>query len=761
MRVPAVALAGWAGGLAAHLVPAPRPAAVPAGLLVVACVTALVVRRRACAGLVAACLVAAVAVGAVTALRLERSGTGPVAELAALGAAVDVDLEVTSDARAVTGRYGEVVLVRGTVVAITGRGVRHEVRAPVLVLGGEAWQRVPLGSRVRAGGLLGAADDGGLSGVLRARGSPEVLRPPGPLWRASAAVRASLRASVAHRPPAEAVLVPALVAGDDAGLDPEVEEDFRTTGLTHLTAVSGTNLTLVVGALLLAARWAGVRGRWLVVVGGLGIAGFVLVARTEPSVVRAAAMGAVALVGLASGGRRRGLRSLGVAVLVLLLVSPGLAVSVGFALSVSATAGILLLAPGWRDAAAPWSTRPLAEAVAVPAAAQLACTPLVAAISGQVSLVAVLANLLVAPAVAPATVLGLLGGLVGLVWSDGARLLGTGAAWCVGWIVAVARRGADLPGAAVAWAPSAWSLSALTALCLVIAAAAPWLLRRPRRAVPLALAGLLVVTVRLPTPGWPGEWSVAVCDVGQGDAVVLRAGAGAGVLVDAGPDSAAVDRCLDRLGVHTLPLVVLTHFHADHVDGLVGALDGRVVGQVVTSPLPEPAGGARGVAEVAAAAGAPVAPAQVGSAGVVGAVTWQVLWPTPAAVAGGEAGAEGDAANDASVVLWVEVDGLSLLLTGDVEPPAQRGLARLLAGVRVDVLKVPHHGSRHQDLELLTGLAPRLALTSVGADNDYGHPAREVLLALEAAGARTARTDVDGTLLVAVDDGEPVLRTEQ
>ena len=207
------------------------------------------------------------------------------------------------------------------------------------------------------------------------------------------------------------MLVPALVDGDDAGLDPTLADDFRTTGLTHLLAVSGTNLTLVVGFALTLARWLRVRGRWLLLVGAAGIVGFVLLARPEPSVLRAAAMGTVALVGLGAHGRDRGIRGLGVATVVLLLLDPGLATAMGFALSVCATAGILLLAPGWRTALARWLPWWLADAVAVPAAAQLACTPLIAAISGQVSLVAVGANLLAAPAVGPATVLGLLGWL--------------------------------------------------------------------------------------------------------------------------------------------------------------------------------------------------------------------------------------------------------------------------------------------------------------------------------------------------------------
>ncbi len=202
-----------------------------------------------------------------------------------------------------------------------------------------------------------------------------------------------------------------------------------------------------------------------------------------------------------------------------------------------ATAGIVLLAPPWRDALARWLPRWCAEAISVPAAAQLACTPLVAAISGQVSLVAVAANLLVAPAVAPATVLGLAGGVVTLVSPPLGSALGTAAAVCVAWIVVVARRGADLPLAALGWGTGPVALTLLVVLCLVAAVLGHRLLRRPATGVAsLGLVAALVV-VRLPAPGWPAEgWVMAMCDVGQGDALVLRSGPRAGVVVDAGPD---------------------------------------------------------------------------------------------------------------------------------------------------------------------------------------------------------------------------------
>ena len=504
--------------------------------------------------------------------------------------------------------------------------------------------------------------------------------------------------------PQQRALVPALVDGDDAAVDEGLQEDFRATGLTHLLAVSGTNLTLVVGFLLALARWCRVRGRWLHVVAGLGIVGFVLLARTEPSVLRAAVMGTIGLVALGADGRHRALRGLGTAVLVLVLVDPGLAVSAGFALSALATGGILLLAPAWRDALARWLPRWLAEAVAVPAAAQLACTPLVAAISGQVSLVAVVANLLVAPVVGPATVLGLAGGLLTLVWAPLGRLCGTAASWCVAWLVTVAEHGAALPTASVAWGTGPAALVVLTAVTVLVALAGPRLLRRPvtgggRRGGAGGGGAGPPAELRL-AAGRAGCWSPATS--ARATRWSLHAGAGQAVVVDAGPEPRAVDRCLDRLGVREVPLLVLTHFHADHVDGIAGVFAGRSVGAVATTRLLDPPGGVAEVDDAARAAGLVPQPATYGETTAVGAATIQVLWPPPDSPTHGPG--DGSTANEASVVLLVEVAGLRLLLTGDVEPEGQAALARLLPGLHVDVLKMPHHGSAHQDEPWLLSL---------------------------------------------------------
>ncbi|MGZ6733468.1 MAG: DNA internalization-related competence protein ComEC/Rec2 [Nocardioides sp.] len=750
LRLPLIGLCAWAGGLLAALAAHQPGAAVAAGVVALGGATAMAVRRPALRATAVGAIAVLLVVLAVAGFRTLQIRHDPVARLAQRGAEVQVVAVVTSDPRTIVEAHGTRQLLRAQVRVVTGRGHTFSVRAPVVLLGDRAWAHVPLGETVATSGRLVAADEPDTAALVLADADPRRLDGPDLWWQASAQLRAAVRASVAGRPDPERGIVPALVDGDESGVDDAISDDFRTTGLTHLLAVSGTNLTLVVGFLLIVARWVGVRGRWLPVVATLGIVGFVVLARTEPSVLRAAAMGAVGLLAMGHNGRSRGLRGLGGAVLVLMLLDPTLATSMGFALSVLATAGILLLAPSWRDALARWLPRWLAEAIAIPAAAQLACMPLIAVISGQVSIVAVLANLLAEPAVGPATVLGLLGGLLGLVWPWLGRCVGWMAWWCVAWIVTVAQRTAALPTAAIGWGTGAIAIGVLTLLVVMIAFCMPRVLRR-RGTGAFCCLGLVVVTViRWPTPGWPPpDWVYLVCDVGQGDGTVLRSGPHAGVVIDAGPDPRPMDDCLDRLGIRDVPLLVLTHFHADHVGGIEAVVEGRRVGRIWTTRLQDPPEGVAEVQGAARRAGVVPLPAPYGTTVQVGDVTLQVLWPTSDSPTTGPG--DGSTANGASVVLLARTHGLSILLTGDVEPDGQEAIARSVPGLHVDVLKIPHHGSRYQDEDWLLGLHPRLAIASVGADNDYGHPAASTLTPLTADGVRVLRTDQDGSVAVTVD----------
>ncbi len=704
------------------------------------------------------CLVAGFAVGAA---RAAPVWDGPVTDLAAAGAHVELDGVVARDLLVLSsGPAGEEAAATEYVVGriqvdhVTGRGRAHDVSVPVLLVSGDVgWAELLPGRRISVPGRLESADHprDDVAAVFRPYAGPDERStgPPSAASRATEPFRAGLREAVAGVPPDPRGLVPGLVIGDESLLSDDLRDAMMIAGLTHLTAVSGTNVAIVLVVALGLARWLGVRGYALPVAGVVCVLGFVLLARPEPSVLRAAAMGLVAVVGLAVAGRRRGLPTLAAAVIVLVLLDPWLARSAGFALSVLATAGILLLVPAWTRSLA-WLPRPLAVAIAVPLAAQVACTPIVLGLSGQLSLAALPANLLAAPAVAPATVFGAAAAVVSPVLPP----VATGCAWLAAlpawWIAAVARWFADQPGAVVPWPPGAGGIAAAVMLAVVGLLALPMLLRRPL--VTAAATTVLVIGLlkAVPTPGWPPPgWLVVACDVGQGDALVLRAGDRSAVVVDTGPEPRLVRRCLDGLGVRQVPLLILTHFHADHVGGLDGVLAGREVGRVFVSPLDDPPESAGSVRRRLAAAGVPATVPRVGDRLQVGERLWlDVLAP------GRLVETSESESNNSSIVVEAEVDGVSVLLTGDIEPTAQRSLLRSAPALDVDVLKVAHHGSPHQDTGLLTGVDARVALVSVG-ENTYGHPSPRVLDALRGSGVRVYRTDEHGSIAVVRtgDDG--------
>jgi len=713
-------------------------------------------RRRTAAAAGAAVLVCAAAGALAAAARVAAAGLGPLPGLAAEQVAAHLDVVVTGDPRQLPAQVRgadpgrPLVLVPARAERVEARGRHSEVRSSVVIFARDRrWLSVLPGQQVQVSGRLAPPRSGdGTTAAVNATGAPQVVRPPPAVQRIADRLRDGLRDAVSGLPADQRGLVPALVVGDTSRMPPQLVEDFRIAGLTHLTAVSGANLAIVCTAVLVAARWAGVRVRAAAVLAGIALVGFVVLARPQPSVLRAAAMGVVGLVALVVGRGRRGLPALCAAGMLLVLVDPWLARSYGFVLSALATGGLVILAPVWAERLARRMPRPLAEALAVPAAAQAVCAPVVVLLSAQVSVVAIPANLLVAPAVAPATIFGVLATVAAVAFPPSAVVLGKLAGVAAWWIVAVGERAAAVPGAALDWPAGASGAALLAALTLVAVVVWPWL-RRSRALTAAALAALLAVVARPALPpswtmlGWPPSgWVIVACDVGQGDMLVLPAGGRAAVVVDTGPDPRAADRCLRRLGVTRVPYLLLTHFHADHVTGLPGVLRGREVAELGVAPLAEPADQAARVSRWAADYGLPITVPLPGELRQAGPLRWRVLWPRRIIRT------EGSAPNNASVVLLAEHSGVRLLLTGDVEPAAQRAVLAAERGLRADVIKVPHHGSAYQEPGLLRAVGARVAVVSVGADNDYGHPATATLTLVRASGARLLRTDRDGDVAV-------------
>ncbi|MDO5741145.1 MAG: DNA internalization-related competence protein ComEC/Rec2 [Ornithinimicrobium sp.] len=692
--------------------------------------------------------------------QLARDRSGPVVSYAQDGAMAEFVGMVTTEPRVISSgdERQALVVLELRLEQVHARGVTTRVSTPLVVMAreGQGWEDLRWRSTIVGWGKLQLPQEPERAvAMVRPRGAPTTTRAPSPVLAATDHVRDRFRAAVAPLPPDARGLVPGLVIGDTSLTPPDLTEAMRATGMTHLSAVSGSNVALVLGAIALLVARLGVPRRWRTPLILLGLIGFVLLCRPEPSVLRAGVMGTVGLLALSSARRKVSLPALAAAVIGLLCVDPWLARSYGFALSTLATLGLVLWSRPWADAIAarlPRRAAIVGDAISVPLAAQVACAPVIVLLQGSITTVAVLANVLAAPLVAPTTVLGVLAAVLSPLWMP----LGRGIAWCAAlpaWLLGkIARRCAELPWGTVDWVDGvigAWLLTLLTVLALVTG---PWwrhLVRQHRWASWTLLAAALATLWPVPSlGGWPPPgWTVIGCDVGQGDAFVIRSGRVSAVLVDTGPAPEDLRRCLRDLGIKRLDAVVLTHFHADHVGGLDGALRTLPVETAYLSPVEEPAAMAALTLRELAAAGVEGEVLGAGQVREVGQARLEVLSPGDPPVAGQSP------ANNGSLVLDIRTPSLRMLFTGDIEPEGARPLRGKIEGRDYDVLKVAHHGSAAQDKVLVHGTQAEVALIGVGAENTFGHPAPSALTLLREAGMVVLRTDLHGDVAVAREDG--------
>ncbi|WP_270889502.1 ComEC/Rec2 family competence protein [Pedococcus sp. 5OH_020] len=771
LRLLVPALAAWAFCVVA-LSWSMRPVVVAAAVFTVLAACLLVRRspRLERLGTVLALSCAAMGlVGVAVAGDLGVRSTGPVSQLATDHAAVTLDGVVTSDPalRSSGGTQGARVAFSLSVRQVTARGQRFAVHTPVLVMADERFAEVRWRERLRLRGKLVPAQAGeDVVAILRPSGLPVTLGLPGWPARAAERLRAGLRRAAAPLPADARGLVPALVIGDTSRTPPDLTDAMLATGMTHLSAVSGSNVAIVLSFALGGAGLAGLPRRARPLVAMLALAGFVVLARPQPSVLRAATMGAIGLLGLGRSRRGAGIPLLAAAVIMLLVVDPWLSRSYGFALSTLATLGLLLFVRTWGEVISRRLPRRLASwgpALAIPFAAQAMCAPVIVLLQGSVSVVGVLANLLAAPLVAPATISGVAAAVTGPWWPWGAGVLCWVAAVPTLGIAWTARTCATIPGGTLPWPDGAVGAVLLTGVTVGLLLSARWWVQAVRvRPVAAASCCLLVVGVAAPTSAvvWPpAGWRFVACDVGQGDGLVLATTPGHAVLVDAGPDPALISSCLRRLRVTVLDSVVLSHFHADHVDGLIGAINGRTVREVLATPVREPGYQWDEVRRWTTARRIPVVEVQAGDHLVWPGVTADVWWPERRI-------SSGSVPNNGSVVLAVRSGPLDLLLLGDVEREAAHAILldlrrdprlRARAG-GFDVVKVAHHGSSNLDEDLMRLVAAPVGVVSVGKDNDYGHPSPRTLRVLRDDGYAVLRTDQRGDIAV-VTTGDEVTVT--
>lgn len=580
-------------------------------------------------------------------------------------------------------------------------------------------------------------------------GTEQLLSEPSPGIGAISSLREKFMQSLSGVTPDSAALVAGLAIGERDTLSPETAESMRVTALTHLIAVSGANCAIVMGAVYFLLAGMNLGRRWRLIGATLALIGYILLVGPEPSVLRAGVMAFAVIAAMASGRKVPPLQALALSIIVLLIIDPWLATDFAFALSVFSTLGILVLAPLIYHRLKTRMNNWLAVGLAVTFAAQLYCIPVLLLLQPKLPLYGLIANLLAEPVVAPVTIIGISAVLMSAVFPPLAAAMSFIASLGTAWIEFLAVTFSGLPAASIAWVPGIAGI--FLAVLLSVAITFVFVSHRKLQLVSVSVIAVLALGAIWQTAGnqisrlqfGAANQSIIQCDVGQGDALIIRS-QGQLALVDVGREPSDIASCLTMISASRVDLLFLSHYDLDHVGGIRG-LDDFEIGQVFVSGFNDERPAVELVSQTVRRSGALT---QVGSGGLqgnLGEFNWEVLAPSKTA-------SEAKDSNDASlIVVFYNLERVILTL-GDI---GEIGQQRLLATGKLQkfidsrplVLKVSHHGSADQSVEFHKKIKPDLALISVGP-NDYGHPADSAIELLTGAGAKVLTTMSSGNISI-------------
>lgn len=564
-------------------------------------------------------------------------------------------------------------------------------------------------------------------------------------------------------------LMASLLLGDDGAISVQTREAFRRAGLLHVLVVSGAQVGLVLGSVLWLGRLLRAPPAGSAIAGALAVSFFALMAGWAPSVARAAIMALAGLGAMLLGRVRDSLAALAAASLVLLATRPALLFDAGFQLSFAATWALLYVAPAL-TARMPAVPRAVRSLLALTAAAQLGVMPLLAYHFLQVPLVGFAANLIVVPLVAVMVPAGFAVAAAGIVLPPVGLVLASLLGPLIDAVQFAAALFARLPLATVPYGPPSMSgCVAFFGTVVVVVESLRGRLRLSSAAVLAAGSAAVAVVVwgQVAAAASPARLVLTVLDVGQGDAIVVRAPSGRTMLIDAGGEvegrltgydvgAQRVVPALHRLGVRAIDILVLSHPHEDHAGGLPAVVQNFRVGLLLDSGFPHPAPSYHRLLRLVEAKRIPYVLARRGMRIDLGAgAVVSVLHPDPPLIVG-----TGSDINLNSVVLRLSYGRTCALLTGDIEALIEYRLLDSGDDLRCAVLKVAHHGSGTSSrAEFLEAVAPAVAVISAGAFNPFGHPHASTLDALAAVGARVYRTDRHGAITIESDGRQVWIRT--
>jgi competence protein ComEC len=601
------------------------------------------------------------------------------------------------------------------------------------------------GERVLAVGKFAPSKEARMSALFIADQISE--RQLSSFWRAINGSRVKFRSYFQESSFIGAILVPGMVIGDTLLQDREFQDLMQRVGLSHLTAVSGTNFAIV-STFILAALSRTVKNFPLrIAISALSLILFTFIVRPTPSVLRAAVMAAVLLLAKVRGSARDGFTALGLAVLLLIAIDPFQAIELGFVLSVLATAGILIISPPLTKFFIDRFHAPklASELVAIPLSASIFCTPVIVAISDGISLAQVPINIAVAPFVPVITIAGFLTFLTQFIFTPFQFIPELGAQIASFFAIAVVKLadfGLNFP---ILDLPGGLGGGVLATLLIFSFLYIIYLLRSSLIQIFIFLTFIFTISFLLPKALNHGsdDWQILQCDVGQGDALLIRTSPKSAAVIDVGPDPEKMDRCLRAGKIKKISLLVITHFHADHIAGISALVRGREVERWWLAPMTERS---TEVLKMISLLKSEPIEVKAGDSFTVGANLFHVIWPEEKESAFAPTPGDGSYLNNRSITMIIEKEGALIFAGGDIEPPVQEIIAAKYDLSQIDIYKVSHHGSKFRSDRFDQELNPELALISVGAGNPFGHPADETMEKFKSS--LIGRTDQMGTIKV-------------